>query len=140
MTCEACKSNCQRVGKHRNGLARFRCPICKKTYTEAHERTLGTLYTSQERANLALQLLLEGNSIRSTERITQLDRNTIMRILLLAGDRCQKLMYEKMRGLRLNYLQCVGLSAKRNSVAFALAIRRTLEISGYSLRWTNKQS
>lgn len=106
MTCEACNVHCQRFGKHRNGLLRFRCPICKKTYTEAHERTLGSMYTPQDRALSALQLLLEGNSIRSTERITQLDRNTIMRLLILAGDRCHKLMYEKMRGLRLNHLQC----------------------------------
>jgi transposase-like protein/IS1 family transposase len=105
MTCEACKSSCQRFGKHRNGLLRFRCPICKRTYTEAHQRTLGTMYIPQERAILALQLLLEGNSIRSTERITQLDRNTIMRLLLLAGDRCQKVMYAKMRNLHLEYLQ-----------------------------------
>jgi transposase-like protein len=43
------------------------------------------MYISESRAVLALQLLLEGNSIRSTERITQLDRNTIMRLLILAG-------------------------------------------------------
>jgi IS1 family transposase len=64
------------------------------------------MYVSQERAVLALQLLLEGNSIRSTERITQLDRNTIMRVLLNAGDRCHKLMYEKMRNIRPTYIQC----------------------------------
>lgn len=45
----------------------------------------------QDRAVLALQLLLEGNSIRSTERITNLDRNTIMSLLVRAGER-----YEKM--------------------------------------------
>jgi transposase-like protein/IS1 family transposase len=106
MTCQACSATCQRFGKHRNGLLRFRCPVCKKTYTEKHERTLGTMYVPQDRAVLALRLLLEGNSIRSTERITGLDRNTIMRLLLLAGERCQKLMYAKMRNLHLRYLQC----------------------------------
>ena len=55
----------------------FRCPKCKRTYTEAHKRMLGTMYIPQDRAALAIQLLLEGNSIRSTERITKLDRNTI---------------------------------------------------------------
>ena len=43
-------------------------PNCKKTYTEPHTRTLDTMYISQDEAVLALQLLLEGNSIRSTER------------------------------------------------------------------------
>jgi transposase-like protein len=102
MTCEACMVDCQRFGKHRNGLRRFRCPLCKKTYTAAHKRVLDTMYISQDRAVLALQLLLEGNSIRSTERITKMDRNTIMRLLILAGERCEKLMEEKLQGIRVH--------------------------------------
>jgi len=99
MTCEACNINCQRFGTHRNGLRRFRCPICKKTYTESHQRTLGTMYIPQEKAVLALRLLLEGNSIRSTERITDLNINTIMSLLVKAGDRCQTLMVSKIQNL-----------------------------------------
>jgi transposase-like protein/IS1 family transposase len=105
MTCGACNVHCQRFGKHRNGLRRFRCPQCKRTYTENHQRTLGTMYISEDRAVLALQLLLEGNSIRSTERITKLDRNTIMSLLVLAGERSKKLMDERMRNLHLEHLQ-----------------------------------
>ncbi len=70
MSCAECGRKCQRFGKHRNGLRRFRCPNCRKTYTEPHKRTLGTMYTPKQKALLAVQLLLEGNSIRSTERIS----------------------------------------------------------------------
>lgn len=28
MTCETCNTECRRFGKHRNGLQRFRCPLC----------------------------------------------------------------------------------------------------------------
>ena len=91
MTCEKCETDCQRFGKHRNGLRRFRCPLCKKTYTEAHKPALAGSYIPQDRIVLALRLLIEGNSIRSTERITNLDRNTIMKILTLAGEKCEKL-------------------------------------------------
>lgn len=91
--------DCQKFGKHRNGLRRFRCLGCKKTYTEAHKRVLDTMYIAPEKAVLALQLLLEGNSIRSTERITGTDRNTIMSLLLKAGERCQKLMDETIKNL-----------------------------------------
>src|ERR1700676_3581226 len=105
ITCEACNVDCQRYGKHRNGLRRFRCQRCKRTYTEAHERTLGSMYVSTDRAALAVQLLIEGNSIRSTERITKLDRNTIMRLLVLAGKRCEALMNSRMRNVHSRYLQ-----------------------------------
>jgi transposase-like protein/IS1 family transposase len=92
MVCTVCQTDCQRFGTHRNGLRRSRCRSCKRTYTESHQRTLGTMYISQEKAVLALQLLLEGNSIRSTERITNLDRNTIMSLLVRAGINCQRLL------------------------------------------------
>jgi transposase-like protein len=52
MTCQACEVGCQRFGKHRNGLRRFRCPQCKKTYTEPHTLTLDAMYISEEKACL----------------------------------------------------------------------------------------
>lgn len=99
MTCEACAVACQRFGRHRNGLRRFRCPKCRKTYTEAHRRVCETMYISQEKAVFALQLLLEGGSIRSAERISGLNRNTIMSLLVKAGKKCQRLMDEKLRNI-----------------------------------------
>jgi transposase-like protein/IS1 family transposase len=99
MTCQECGTPCQKFGKHRNGLRRFRCPGCKKTYTKAQERTLGTMYIPQDRAVMALQLLLEGNSIRSTERITGLDRNTIMSLVVKGGDSCAALLQSKIQNL-----------------------------------------
>jgi len=92
MTCQECEVKCQRFGTHRNGLRRFRCPQCKKTYTEPHRLTLGEMYLSEDKMLLALRLLLEGNSIRSTMRITGVDGNTIMKAMVLAGERCEKIM------------------------------------------------
>ncbi len=104
MNCESCGARCQKFGAHRNGLRRFRCLPCKRTYTEQHERLLGG-YLPDAKVTLALQLLLEGNSIRSTERITGLDRNTIMSLLVRAGERCAALMDTKMRNLTCKRLE-----------------------------------
>lgn len=92
MNCTDCQAECQRFGKHRNGLQRFRCPQCHKTYTEEHERPLGDMTIPIDKALMALQLLVEGTSVRSTERITGLHRDTILRLLVLAGEKCEKLM------------------------------------------------
>ena len=92
MTCATCKVRCQRFGKHRNGLARFRCPQCRKTFTEAHQLTLGQMYLPTDKAELVVKLLVEGNSIRSTQRISGVDQNTIMKLLTLAGERCEQIM------------------------------------------------
>jgi transposase-like protein/IS1 family transposase len=106
MTCTSCEVDCQRFGKHRNGLRRFRCPLCKKTYTEAHKPALAGSYIPQDRIVLALRLLIEGNSIRSTERITNLDRNTIMKLLVLAGEKCAAIMGRLIVNVPVRDVEC----------------------------------
>src|ERR1022692_31681 len=49
-------------------------------------------YIYQQNAHLVIQLLIEGNSIRTTQRITGVDQNTIMKILVKTGEKCEKLM------------------------------------------------
>jgi IS1 family transposase len=61
---------------------------------------LDTMYIPQEKAVLATRLLLEGNSIRSTERCTGIDRSTIATMLVRAGERCEKLLAEKIINLK----------------------------------------
>jgi transposase-like protein/IS1 family transposase len=105
MTCPDCKIECVRFGFHRNGLRRFRCQKCHRTYTEAHTQTLGEMNISWEKALLALQLLLEGNSVRSTSRITGLDKNTILKALVLAGERCEKISEDRIRNVPVGEIQ-----------------------------------
>src|ERR1039457_1937125 len=59
----------------------------------------------EDKALLAIQLLIEGTSIRSAERITGLHRDTIIRLLVLAGERCITLMDTQMRNLRCKRIQ-----------------------------------
>ena len=99
MTCHSCRVLCKRFGKHRNGLQRFRCNLCKKTFTEDHERPLDDMRLPLDKAVSVLRLLLEGCSIRSVERLTEVHRDTILRLLVLAGERCQGLMQRKIEHL-----------------------------------------
>ena len=106
MACPDCQIKCQRFGKHRNGLCRFRCGECGKTYTEAHAKPLGEMTVDMEKAVLALKLLLEGSSIRAAERITDLHRDTIMKLLVLAGEKCEKIMGRLVRNVPVNDVEC----------------------------------
>ena len=47
----------------------------------------------------AINALVEGDSIRSTERMTGTHRDTIMRLLVEVGAGCERLLDERMRGL-----------------------------------------
>ena len=105
MTCHNCNSACKRSGKHRNGLQRYRCSQCRKTFTEDHAQPLDDMRLPMDKAESILKLLVEGMSLRSIERVTGVHRDTIMSLLLLAGERCQQLMDAKMQNLNARYLQ-----------------------------------
>jgi transposase-like protein/IS1 family transposase len=105
VTCHNCQSICKRSGKHRNGLQRYSCKQCRKTFTEDHAQPLGDMRLPMDKAESILKLLVEGMSIRSIERVTGVHRDTIMSLLLLAGERCQRLMDVKMRNLNSRYLE-----------------------------------
>lgn len=50
-------------------------------------------------------MLAEGNNIRSIERITEIHRDTIMRLGIRIGEGCQRIMDEKMRGLNCKHIE-----------------------------------
>jgi IS1 family transposase len=52
-----------------------------------------------------LSSLLEGNSVRSTERMTGVHRDTICRLLVETGDYCNDLLDGSMRNLRCQFVQ-----------------------------------
>jgi transposase-like protein/IS1 family transposase len=96
MTCHSCRIACKRFGKHRNGLQRFRCKQCCRTFTEDHTRLLGDMRLPQDKAENVLRMLLEGMSVRSVERVTGVHRDTILRLLGRAGQRCRGLMLKRI--------------------------------------------
>jgi transposase-like protein/IS1 family transposase len=96
MTCPACEIRCASFGKHRNGLRRFRCGQCGRTYTEPHKNILGAMTIPEEKAILALRMLLEGSSVRAVERTTEVHRDTILKLLALAGEKAERVMASKL--------------------------------------------
>jgi IS1 family transposase len=62
-------------------------------------------FLSKERQIEALQLLCEGNSIRSVERITKISRNAIMRLVVRFGNQCRDFLDERLVNLPLDHVQ-----------------------------------
>jgi transposase-like protein/IS1 family transposase len=88
MNCPNCDSLSKKNGKDRNGNQRFKCLACGKRFNEPKDKSLGEMRLSDEKALMCLKLLVEGNSIRSTERITEVHRDTIIRLLETVGEKC----------------------------------------------------
>jgi IS1 family transposase len=57
------------------------------------------MYLPLQKAELVLRLLLEGNSVSSVERITGVHHGTILKLLVLAGEKCNRIMADKIRNV-----------------------------------------
>jgi transposase-like protein/IS1 family transposase len=99
VTCHNCKIEAKKSGKDRKGNQRYRCNQCKRRFQEMTENVLGNMRISLDKAETCLKLMLEGMSIRSIQRITGLHQETILDLLVLAGEKCERLMRERIKGV-----------------------------------------
>jgi len=89
------------------------------------------MYVLKAEKKLAvIATLVEGNSIRSTERLTGVHRDTIMRLTVRVGENCQRILDETMRGLTLRNVQVDELwtfvQKKQARLSFEERFSRTL--------------
>jgi transposase-like protein/IS1 family transposase len=106
MIAPACKhERTKKCGHDRKGNQRFRCLLCGQTWIEQQPKPLGEMRIDKAKAVLCLRLLLEGNSIRSVERIVGVNRNTILSLLELVGRRALRFWGERMSNLAVANVQ-----------------------------------
>lgn len=106
MRCPHCQSeNTKRHGKDRNKNQRYRCLDCKKTWIDAPPNPLGRMNLPMRQAIQCLKMLLEGMSIRSCERLTGVNRNTLCDLIVNVGERCNAFLKSKLRGLSVKNLE-----------------------------------
>src|SRR5438874_888007 len=106
IACPKCGNASKRFGKHRNGLQRFRCLSCRATFTEDHKPAFRVEdYLNDPRGLMAIRMLVEGCSIRTIERITEIRRDSIIQLLLIAGKRCERRM-NAIRNVKAKDVQC----------------------------------
>ncbi len=72
----------------------------------AGQKGKGPMNTLKPEKQVAvLAALVEGNSVRSVERMTAVHRDTILRLLVRVGKNCGRLLDTHMRGFHSSYLQ-----------------------------------
>ncbi|MFY9826843.1 MAG: transposase [Thermoanaerobaculia bacterium] len=103
--CRSCGGRTIGWGRDRQGNARRRCKSCGVTVALAPVRPLGTMRLDMEKAVLCVSLLAEGSSIRSTERVSGVHRDTIMRLLRLVGAKSDALLSRLVRNVPVKDVQ-----------------------------------
>ena len=105
MNCPNCESQSKKDGKDRNSNQRFKCIMCNKRFSELKEKSLGSMILAEEKALMCLKLLVEGNSIRSTERITDVHRDTIIKLLERVGKKCLAIQENLIKNVKVTDVQ-----------------------------------
>jgi transposase-like protein/IS1 family transposase len=123
VTCRKCNHDdavkkCGFSGRRK--VQRYRCQRCKETFLDpTAEKPLGAHYTDLETVSRVLELMMEGTSVRAISRLTGLHIETILSLMTTAGEKCQRLLDEKVRGIRPNLVQAdelhvtIGCHSKR---------------------------
>jgi len=99
MLCPNCNTEGRKFGKDRDGNQRFQCMTCRKTFSKRPDSPLGSMRIDMDKALQVLQLLLEGMSVRATMRVTGINRTTIVNLLALVGDRCERMLESRCAGI-----------------------------------------
>ena len=134
MFCPICQGGTRRFGWNRNGSQRYRCDACRRTFTDEQTRPQDLRCVEPAKMLTILNLLLEGSSIRSLERVFHVGRNTIMHAMVEAGEKCQTFLPKTVRDVPVNDVECdeiwgfVGMKEKAR-------IRRGLAEEGVGDVW-----
>jgi IS1 family transposase len=76
--------------------------------------------TSLDRAIKVIELLVEGCSVNTVERVTGIHHSTILSLLALVGEKCERFLENRVRSVPVSEVQCdelwgfVGCKEKRN--------------------------
>lgn len=121
MTCHNCHVDMVKAGFYgKNKVQRYKCQQCGKRFTEPQQKPFGEdVRLPKEKVVMILHSLVEGNSVRGTARLCDVEKRTVLNILKLAGEQCGRLLTEHIHNVRVRDLELdevwtfVGCKQKR---------------------------
>lgn len=129
MVCHNCQAQARKAGRDKYGRQRYKCRVCRRYSTEPRTGPLGEMRIDPRTAALALSLIVEGNSVRATARLTGLHKGTILKLLVQVGEQCERLMAERIAGVKVGHVEVDELWT------FVGAKQRTASRKGLSLEF-----
>jgi transposase-like protein len=106
LTCHSCKVEAVKAGRHRTCVQRWKCQQCGKRFQDPQQKPFGVdVRLPQETVCRILHCLVEGNSVRGTARLCDVEKRTVLNILKMAGENCERLLRDKIRGVKVDQLQ-----------------------------------
>lgn len=107
MTCHNCRSGMVKAGFYGKGrVQRYKCQQCGKRLSETPDKPFGAdVRLPREKVAMILHCLVEGNSMRSTSRLCNVEKRTVLNMLTLAGEACERLLSDRIQNLSVRELE-----------------------------------
>lgn len=127
MQCYKCEQSCRKFGKDRYGHQRWQCVQCYITFSDVPEKPLGEMRLPIPKATQCIKLLMEGCSIRSTERITGVHRDTICNLIVTAGEHAKEVLESRIVDMKVDDVEIdeiwgfVGMKEKTRNIRYPLS-------------------
>jgi len=90
-------------GKHKRQM--LQCRTCKKRFSETHNSAFFGLKHSDKTIQMIIRCVAEGNGVRATAAILNLDKDTVNRVVIKAGKHCQRVLANLIQSLQLEECQ-----------------------------------
>ncbi len=94
----------KKFGKTKAGTPRYRCKDCGKCFTESTDLFDG-MRIGLDKAEQIVEMLCEGLSVSTVARLTKTKAHTIIDLMVLVGQRCERYLREHHRGLKVGSIQ-----------------------------------
>jgi transposase-like protein/IS1 family transposase len=99
MNCSTCQNEARKFGRDRRGNQRYQCLTCRRTWTDLPARPLDEMRLLLDKAIFVLKLLTEGMSVRAASRVSGVAKNTILALLVCAGEKCEDFLAIRLKGV-----------------------------------------
>src|SRR5436309_4834909 len=107
MTCHNCRTQMVKAGFYGGKrIQRWKCQQCGKRLSEPGQRPFNSdVRLPKEKVAMILHCLVEGNSVRSTSRLCDVEKRTVLNMLKRAGENCERLLNERIKNVPVLDLQ-----------------------------------
>lgn len=107
MTCHNCRIQMVKAGYYgRTRVQRYKCQQCGKRLSEPPQKPFGAdIRLAPEKVATILHCLAEGNSVRGTARLCDVEKRTVLNLLVMAGRQCEYFMDRVIQNVRVSDLE-----------------------------------
>jgi transposase-like protein len=81
------------------------CRTCGKRFAETHSTAFFGLRLPEEKIGQIIHHAAEGVGVRATARLLELDKDTVNRVVLVAGEHCARVLSGLLTSLHLTEVQ-----------------------------------